>query len=65
VGLDVTTGACDPAAAGAAARDANCRVIVTSTGTLGGITRAITAVVSRTVLPTVNGALAFPASRPT
>src|SRR5439155_1075966 len=32
VGLDAAAGACDPAAAGGAARDANCRVIVTSTG---------------------------------
>ena len=60
VGLDATTGPCDPSAAGGAGRDANCRIIVTSTGTLGGMTRAITAVVSRTVLPLINGALAFP-----
>jgi Tfp pilus assembly protein PilX len=60
VGLDAAAGACDPAAAGGAARDANCRVIVTSTGTLGGMTRAITAVVSRTLLPAINAALAFP-----
>jgi len=60
VGLDAAAGACDPTAAGGAARDANCRVIVTSIGTLGGMTRAVTAVVSRTPLPPINAALAFP-----
>jgi hypothetical protein len=59
VGLDAAAGACDPAAGGAG-RDANCRVIVTSTGTLGGMTRTTTAVVSRTLLPAINAALAFP-----
>jgi len=60
VDLDAAVGACDPVATGGAARDANCRVIVTSTGSLGGLTRAITAVVSRTLLPVINAALAFP-----
>ena len=60
VGLDDEAGACDPAVAGGAAHDANCRVIVTSTGTLGGMARAITAVVSRIPLPAINAALAVP-----
>jgi Tfp pilus assembly protein PilX len=56
---DTTTGACDATAAGAATRDANCQVLVTSTGTIGGATRTIATVVSKIAMPPVSGALAF------
>jgi Tfp pilus assembly protein PilX len=58
-GLDLTAGRCADAP-GTATHDANCRVIVTSTGVVGGTTRTLTVVVSRTGLPPINAALAFP-----
>jgi len=60
VGLDTTTGGCDAVAPGTATRDANCKVIVTSTGRIGNATRTITVVVSKIAIPPINGALAFP-----
>jgi Tfp pilus assembly protein PilX len=59
VSLDTTAGPCS-AAAGTATHDANCRVIVTATGTVGGTTRTITAVMSRAMFPRMTAALAFP-----
>jgi Tfp pilus assembly protein PilX len=56
---DTTTGACDAVAAGGATRDANCKVVVTSTATIGGATRTIATVVSKIAMPPVSGALAF------
>src|SRR4030095_10754356 len=61
VSVDNRPGSCDLAAGGAATHDGNCKVIVTSTGTIGTTTRTITVVVSKTVLP-LNGALTFPGS---
>src|SRR5437867_2064564 len=48
------------AVAGTATLHANCRVIVTSTGTIGNTTRTITVVVAKTGVPATNAALAFP-----
>ncbi|MGH7305443.1 MAG: pilus assembly PilX family protein [Candidatus Rokuibacteriota bacterium] len=62
VAVDTAAGSCGVAAPGDATHDSNCKLIVTSTGTIGTTTRAITVVVSKTVLP-VNGALAFPGSQ--
>jgi Tfp pilus assembly protein PilX len=59
VSPDTTLGPCG-AAAGTATHDANCRVIVAATGTVGSTTRAITAVMSRTMFPPMTAALAFP-----
>src|SRR5213593_3597517 len=59
VGLDTITGHCAEVA-GTATLDANCRVIVTSTGTIGNTTRTITVVVAKTEVPATNAALAFP-----
>jgi len=59
VSLDTSAGACG-AAAGTATHDANCRVIVTATGTVGGTSRMITAVMSRAMFPRMTAALAFP-----
>jgi Tfp pilus assembly protein PilX len=63
VALDTTTGGCDPASPGTATHDGNCKVIVTSTGTIGTTTRTITVVVSKTAGLPISGALAFPGSR--
>ena len=63
VALDTATGGCDPAAPGTATRDSNCKVIVTSTGTIGTTTRTITVVISKTAGLPINGALAFPGSQ--
>jgi hypothetical protein len=60
---DTTTGACDPVEVGAATHDANCTVVVESTGIIGGATRRITAVVRKVAMPPVSGALAFPGLR--
>ncbi len=59
VGLDTIAGHCAEVA-GTATLDANCRVIVTSTGTIGNTTRTITVVVAKTGVPATNAALAFP-----
>ena len=63
VALDTATGGCDPAAPGTGTRDSNCKVIVTSTGTIGTTTRTITVVISKTAGLPINGALAFPGSQ--
>src|SRR3989475_6667815 len=63
VALYTTTGGCDPAAPGTATHDSNCKVIVTSTGTIGTTTRTITVVISKTAGLPINGALAFPGSQ--
>ena len=63
VAVDTATGRCDPAASGDATHDGNCKVIVTSTGTVGTTTRTITVVVSKTAALAINGALAFPGSQ--
>ncbi|PYN20922.1 MAG: hypothetical protein DMD99_21165 [Candidatus Rokuibacteriota bacterium] len=59
VSLDSASGRCDTAP-GSATHDANCQVIVTSTGTIGTTTRTITVVVSKAVFPAINAALSFP-----
>jgi len=59
VSLDTTAGPCG-AVAGTATHDANCRVIVTASGTVRGTTRTITAVMSRAMFPRMTAALAFP-----
>jgi Tfp pilus assembly protein PilX len=56
---DTTTGACDAIAAGAPMRDANCQILVASTGTIGSVRRTIATVVSKIALPPVSAALAF------
>jgi Tfp pilus assembly protein PilX len=56
---DTATGPCDAVAAGGATRDANCQVLVESTGAIGGATRTISTVVSKIAMPPVSGALAF------
>ena len=63
VALDTTTGGCDPAAPGTATHDGNCKVIITSTGTIGTTTRTITVVISKTAGLPISGALAFPGSQ--
>jgi len=63
VALDTTTGSCDPAAPGTATHDGNCKVIVTSTGTIGTTTRTITVVISKIAGLPINGALAFPGAQ--
>ena len=63
IALDTTTGGCDPAAPGTATRDSNCKVVVTSTGTIGTTTRTITVVIAKTAGLPINGALAFPGSQ--
>lgn len=63
VAVDTTTSSCDPAVPGDAAHDGNCKVIVTSTGTIGTTTRTITVVISKTAALPINGALAFPGSQ--
>jgi Tfp pilus assembly protein PilX len=60
VTTDTNTGSCDSAAPGDATHDGNCKVIVTSSGTVGTTTRTITVVVSKTAALPINGALAFP-----
>jgi len=62
VNVDTTAGPCG-AAAGSATHDANCRVIVAATGTVGGTTRTITAVMWRAMFPRMTAALAFPGLR--
>jgi len=47
-------------AGGNATTDTNNKLIVTSTGTFAGTTKTITVVISKTLLPTINAALAFP-----
>jgi Tfp pilus assembly protein PilX len=59
VSLDTSAGPCG-AVAGTATHDANCRVIVAATGTVGGTTRTITAVMTRTMFPRMTAALALP-----
>ena len=63
VALDTTTGGCDPTAPGTATHDGNCKVIITSTGTVGTTTRTITVVISKTADLPISGALAFPGSQ--
>ena len=63
VAVDATTGSCDPAIPGDAIHDSNCKVVVTSTGTIGTTTRTITVVVSKTAALSINGALALPGSQ--
>lgn len=63
VALDTTTGGCDPTAPGTATHDGNCKVIITSTGTIGTTTRTITVVISKTADLPISGALAFPGSQ--
>ncbi len=63
VAVDTNTGSCDSAASGDATHDGNCKVIVTSSGTIGTTTRTITVVVSKTAALPINGALAFPGAQ--
>lgn len=46
-----------------ATNDTNNKLVVTSTATIGNTTRTITVVVSRAVVPPINGALAFPGTQ--
>ena len=57
--LDTSGGPCG-AGPGSPTHDANCRVIVTSTGTIGRTTRTISVVVSKTAFPALTAAVAFP-----
>ena len=61
--VDTVTGRCDPAVPGDATHDGNCKVVVTSTGTIGATTRTITVVVSKTAALPINGALGFPGAQ--
>jgi Tfp pilus assembly protein PilX len=63
VAVDTTLGSCNAAAPGDATHDANCRVVVTSAGTIGSTTRTIAVVIKKTSPLSVNGALAFPGSQ--
>lgn len=63
VALDTAVGSCDAATPGDATHDGNCKVIVTSAGTVGTTTLIITVVIARTASLSVNGALAFPGSQ--
>src|SRR5215467_420804 len=63
VAVDTVTGRCDPGAPGDATHDGNCKVVVSSTGTIGTTSRTITVVVSRTADLAINGALAFPGAQ--
>ena len=45
---------------GNATNDTNNKLIVTSTGTFAGTTKTITIVITKTIVPTINAALAFP-----
>ncbi len=63
VPVDTSLGTCDPAVPGDATHDGNCKVVVTSTGTIGTTARTITVVVSKTTALAINGALAFPGSQ--
>jgi Tfp pilus assembly protein PilX len=47
-------------AGGNATNDTNNKLIVVSTGTFNGTTKTITVVITKTVVPTINAALAFP-----
>ena len=47
-------------AAGNATNDTNNKLIVTSVGTFNGTTKTITVVISKTMVPSINAALAFP-----
>jgi Tfp pilus assembly protein PilX len=63
VTVDTNMGSCDSAAPGDATHDGNCKVIVTSSGTIGTTTRTITVVVSKTAALPINSALAFPGAQ--
>jgi len=63
VATDTSVGSCDTGAPGDATHDGNCKVIVTSTGTIGTTTRTISVVVSKSAPLPINGALAFPGSQ--
>jgi len=63
VAVDTNVGSCESAASGDATHDGNCKVIVTSSGTIGTTTRTITVVISKTVALPINGALAFPGAQ--
>jgi hypothetical protein len=62
VTLDSAPGRCNNIP-GSATHDANCLVIVTSTGAVGSTTQTITVVVSKTVIPPLTAALTFPGAR--
>jgi Tfp pilus assembly protein PilX len=47
-------------AGGNATNDTNNKLIVTSTGTFNGTTKTITVCITKTLMPTINAALAFP-----
>jgi Tfp pilus assembly protein PilX len=63
VAVDVGPGSCAAATPGGATHDGNCKVIVTSTGSIGNTTRTIIVVVSKTAALPINGALAFPGAQ--
>jgi len=63
VAVDTSLGSCDPAAPGDATHDGNCKLIVTSNGTIGTTTRTVSVVVSKAAPLPINGALAFPGSQ--
>src|SRR5262249_1576198 len=63
VAVDTAAGSCDPVVPGDATHDGNCKVVVTSTGSVGTTTRTITVVVTKTAALSINGALAFPGSQ--
>ena len=63
VAVDTALGNCDAAAPGDATHDGNCRLIVTSAGTIGSTTRTITVVIRKTAPLSIHGAFAFPGSQ--
>jgi len=63
VATDTSVGSCDTGAPGDATHDGNCKIIVTTTGTIGTTTRTISVVVSKSAVLPINGALVFPGSQ--
>jgi hypothetical protein len=62
VSPDTASGPCG-ASPGSPTHDTNCRVIVTSTGTVGRTARTIIVVVSKTAFPVLTAALALPGTQ--
>src|SRR5262249_62221359 len=61
--VDTASGSGDASAPGDDTHAGNCKVIATSTGTIGATTRTINVVVSKTAALAINGALAFPGAQ--
>jgi Tfp pilus assembly protein PilX len=63
VAVDDAPGSCGAGTPGDATHDGNCKVFVTSTGTIGTTSRTISVVVSRIAALPISGALAFPGAQ--